>query len=192
MSVQHRIRISAETRKLLDDAHDLNGHTDDVLIQLFHAAAGEGLEARLAREALAIRAASREKFVTDLADRCPNLRIAAIRLGPTISMNPTTEELWRVTHGHWVLGTRSNAIAPFRLGVNLGLFAGITWSAANDENRRYALSGYRVHDGLRLNPETGDPLGDASDEEIAAHRYLASHHLTMLAGAANPVVNLFK
>ncbi|WP_063016324.1 hypothetical protein [Nocardia nova] len=206
-----RIRVSGDTRAMLDEASERTGHSYDTLIQLWGTAAGRNAEAAAtALKALNMRAATQEEMRQDLAGCAPNLRITAIRLDQLHSSPSardadgygferecggadfTTDgaELWRSVRGYWVVGLRSNAIAAFRLGKFRALYAGVSWSAAKNK-RRYALTGYRIEGRKRLDPDSGTVIGAASEEEITALEYLENHTLGMPPGAANPIANLF-
>ncbi|MBS2993385.1 hypothetical protein AC1659_29220 [Rhodococcus erythropolis] len=204
----HRIRVTGDTYALLDEASGSTGHSYDTVIQLWAATAGADTAAvEAARRALSVQAATQDELRRGLADCAPNLRVAAIRLdkrhaspsetadgferthsGADLTTNGV--DLWRSVRGYWVIAPRSNAIAAYRLGHFLGLYAGISWSGATDK-RRFALTGYRIDGGNRVNPETGDILQPASSEENEALKYLAGHTLAMPTGAANPIANLF-
>lgn len=206
----HRIRVSSDTVALLDESSARTGLGYDTLIQLWGAATGNDPEASaVAREALDSRSATQDEMIQELSETSPNLRVTAIRLarfGPGATtaepgygfdrthagadLTTTGIDLWLSVRGYWAIGTRSNAIAAFRLGRFLDLYAGITWSAAKDK-RRYALTGYRIAGRERIDPHTGAVLGAASDEEIRALDFLRTHTLGMPQGAANPIANLF-
>lgn len=208
--VQHRIRISDDTKVLLDTESSRTGHSYDTLIQLWGAAAGaDPAAASKASAALRVQAATQDELRIGLAECAPNLRVAAIRLDDWHSspesvvngfgfsrshagadLTTTGTALWRSVRGHWVIGTRSNAIAAYRLGQFRGLYCGITWSASY-EKRRYALTGYEIVGTDRTDWETDSVIGPASAEEIAAREYLKAHSLAMPSGAANPIANLF-
>lgn len=202
----HRIRVTSDTFDLLTDASELTGHSFDTVIQLWAGAASDvGSEA--ARRALGVRAASQDELRAKLSTCVPNLRIAAIRLdrwhaGASTAadgfarthagadLTTVGTDLWLSVRGYWAIAPRSNAIAAYRLGHFLGLFAGVTWSASIDK-RRYALTGYRIDGEDRVDPERGVVIGRASDDEVAALKCLERHALAMPTGAKNPIANLF-
>ncbi|MFC8383236.1 hypothetical protein [Nocardia sp. NPDC057272] len=206
-----RIRVSGDTLAMLDDASELTGYSYDTLIQLWGTAVGPNAAAAAAAgAALAMRAVTQEEMRRGLAECAPNLRVAGIRLDHWHSSPHSVADgsgfdrthagadfttsgvnLWLSVRGYWVVGPRSNAIAAFRLGRFLALYAGVTWSAATDK-RRFALTGYRINGCKRVDPESGDVLGAASEDEIEALKYLDGHALSMPPGAANPIANLFE
>lgn len=213
-----RVRLTTDTVDALNEATAHFARDADTVIQLALQAVRSIDPAALtdsAAQELSAPGLSYQDMRTDLAAIAPDLRIAAMRLGPLApaknhpvfdgfgfrrnqigaDLDTGQRQLWDSSAEYWVIGDHSNAIVPVRLGKPLALFSGVTWSETNDDGRRYATSGYRIDNVgdeiVRLDPRTDAQLGSATTQEADALNYLLGVRLLMPNGASNPVVNLF-
>lgn len=100
------------------------------------------------------------------------------------------ERIWEAVRGWWTIATSTAYLVAFRLGFPLALFAVDGWSGKNADGRRFALGGYAIVSGRRIDPLTGADLGAASAVEVGIAAVVLKHRLVMPIGAANPVAVL--
>lgn len=97
--------------------------------------------------------------------------------------------IWASARGWWVVNERAGMVVAFRAGLPKALFVVQRWSEP-EARRRYALDGYAVVGGRRIDPGSGIDIGPASKVEGNVENCVMGRRLVMEPQAANPIVIL--
>lgn len=107
-------------------------------------------------------------------------------LGADLDDGPV--DVWAQARGPWRISDRPRVVVPLRLGHPLAVYRVAGWEQLGAESgRRWATAGQILtHDG-RLDADTGERVGDATD---ADHRILDAlmGRLVLLPATSNPIV----
>lgn len=106
--------------------------------------------------------------------------------GADLDDDPVT--VWAQARGAWRISDKPRVVVPLRLGHPLAVYRVAGWEQLGEESgRRWATAGQILtHDG-RLDADTGERVGDATD---ADHRILdvLTDRLVLLPATSNPIV----
>ena len=97
--------------------------------------------------------------------------------------------LWASTRGWWVISHHTDMLVAYRVGNPKAVFVVTRWSQ-RDDRRRYAVSGFAIVGARRVDPETGNDIGPASEVETSVGAFVMGRRLVMPRGAQNPLAVL--